>query len=250
MPADNDRGLSSLIPAILKSLDHTVGKDIAAEVTSANGKALIDMVCRLARRCVAELEQHQVLYDVFAYYGSSYSPAFSDGARLSFWTEFTRRLFERTNVRGSRAIDYAEHAQAIREIMGPNCFALFDDSLQTLRALRKAGFRLGVISDWQRGLTHFCEELGIRTFLDVVVTSGEEGFQKPDPRLFDIARERMRISSCEILHVGDLAVDVEGARAAGFSVLLLVRSGESAAGVVPAIRNLSQVLSHAQATPG
>jgi len=194
--------------------------------------------------------QHQVLYDVFAYYGSSYSPAFSDGARLSFWTEFTRRLFERTNVRGSRAIDYAEHAQAIREIMGPNCFALFDDSLQTLRALRKAGFRLGVISDWQRGLAHFCEELGIRTFLDVVVTSGEEGFQKPDPRLFDIARERMRISSCEILYVGDLAVDVEGARAAGFSVLLLVRSGESAAGVVPVIRNLSQVLSHAQATPG
>ena len=63
MPADNDRGLSSLIPAILKSIDHTVGKDIAAEVTSANGKALIDMVCRLARRCVAELEQHQALYD-------------------------------------------------------------------------------------------------------------------------------------------------------------------------------------------
>jgi HAD superfamily hydrolase (TIGR01549 family) len=194
--------------------------------------------------------QHQVLYDVFDYYGSSYSPAFSDGARLSFWTEFTRRLFERTNVRGSRSIDHAEHAQAIREIMGPNCFALFDDSLQTLRALRKAGFRLGVISDWQRGLTHFCEELGIRTFLDVIVTSGEEGFQKPDPRLFDIARERMGISSSEILHVGDLAVDVEGARAAGYSVLLLVRSGESAAGAVPVIRNLDEVLSHAQATPG
>jgi putative hydrolase of the HAD superfamily len=192
--------------------------------------------------------QHQVLDDVFDYYGSSYSPAFSDAARLSFWTEFTRRLFERTNVRGSRAIDHAEHAQPIREIMGPNCFALFDDSLQTLRALHKAGFRLGVISDWQRGLAHFCEELGIRTFLDVVVTSGEEGFQKPDPRLFDIARERMGISSGEILHVGDHAADVEGARAAGFSALLLVRSRESEAERVPVIKNLGEVLSHAQAT--
>jgi HAD superfamily hydrolase (TIGR01549 family) len=194
--------------------------------------------------------QHQVLDDVFDYYGSSYSPAFSDGARLSFWTEFTRRLFERTNVRGSTVIDCAEHAQAIQEIMGPNCFALFDDSLQILRVLRKAGFRLGVISDWQRGLAHFCEELGIRTFLDLVVTSGEEGFQKPDPRLFDITRERMGISSSEILHVGDLAADVEGARAAGFSALLLLRSGESAAEGVPVIRNLAEVLSHAQGTPG
>lgn len=189
--------------------------------------------------------QHQVLCDVFDYYGSSYSPAFSDEAKLAFWTEFTRRLFERTNVRGSKAIDYAEHAPAIREIMGPNCFALFDDSLQVLHTLREAGFRLGVISDWQKGLAYFCEELGIGTFLDVVVASAEVGFQKPDPRLFQVARERMGISSDEILHVGDLAIDIEGAHAAGFSVVLLVRGGESAVGV-PTIRNLGEVLSYVQ----
>jgi len=194
--------------------------------------------------------QHQVLYDVFDYYGSSYSPTFSDAAKLSFWTEFTRRLFERTNVRGSGAIDYAEHADAIREIMGPKCFALFDDSFQILHSLREAGLRLGVISDWQKGLSYFCEELGIGTFLDVVVASGEAGFQKPDSRLFDIACKRMGVSSREILHVGDLAVDIEGARAAGFSVVLLARSGESTAGGVPVIRNLGDVLSHVQSTPG
>ncbi len=63
--------------------------------------------------------QHQVPYDVFDYYGSSCSPAFSDEAKLSFWTEFTQRLFERTNVRGSKSVNYAEHAHTIREIMGP-----------------------------------------------------------------------------------------------------------------------------------
>jgi len=93
---------------------------------------------------------------------------------------------------------------------------LFGDSLQILRTLREAGFRLGVISDWQRGLAYFCEELGIGTFLDVVVASGELGFQKPDRRLFDVACERIGVSSREILHVGDLALDIEGAQAAGF----------------------------------
>ena len=119
--------------------------------------------------------EHQVLYDVFAYYGSSYTPALSDEAKRSFWIEFTRRLFERTNVRAPGAIDYAEHAQPIRDIMGPNCFALYEESLQVLRELREAGFRLGVVSDWQKGLGVFCQELGLGTYLDVVVASDEVG---------------------------------------------------------------------------
>jgi len=134
--------------------------------------------------------------------------------------------------------------------MGPNAFALFGDSLQILRMLREAGFRLGVISDWQRGLAYFCEELGIGPFLDSVVASGELGFQKPDRRLFDVACERFGVSSREILHVGDLALDIEGAQATGFSVVLLVRSGESMAEGVPVIRNLGEVLSHVQSTRG
>ena len=90
----------------------------------------------------------------------------------------------------------------------------------------------------------FCEELGIGPYLDVVVASGEVGFQKPDPRLFEIACERMKISPHEILHVGDSVEDVVGGRAAGFSVALLVRKGESTASEVPVIRNLGEVLAH------
>ncbi len=187
--------------------------------------------------------QHQMLYDVFEYYSSCYSPALTDEAKLSFWAEFTHVLFKRTNVRAPGAIDYTEHAQAIRDIMGPNCFAVFDECLQVLRELRTAGFRLGVVSDWQKGLAHFCQELGIGTYLDVVIASGEVSFQKPDPRLFEIACERMRISAHEILHVGDRIVDIEGAHAAGFAVALLARRGESTAGEVPVIRSLGEVFS-------
>ena len=186
--------------------------------------------------------EHQVLYDAFEYYGACYSPTLSDEVKLSFWTEFTRRLFERTNVRAPETVDYAEHAQAMRDIMGPNCFAVFDESLQVLRGLKETGLRLGVISDWQKGLTHFCDELGIGAYLDVVVASGEVGYQKPDPRLFEIARERMRIAGHEILHVGDRVEDVEGAAAAGFSAALLVRGGEPAAAEVPVITDLREAL--------
>ena len=186
--------------------------------------------------------EHQVLYDTFEYYGVSYSPRLTDEAKMSFWTEFTRRLFERTNVRGPGAADYSQHARAIRDIMGPNCFALFDDSLQALRGLKGTGLRLGVISDWQKGLTHFCDELGIGTYLDVVVASGEVGYQKPNPRLFEVARERMKIAAHESLHVGDRVEDVEGAGATGFSAALLVRGGETVAAEVPVITSLRELI--------
>ena len=186
--------------------------------------------------------EHQVLYDVFEYYGAHYSPALTEQAKLSFWTEFTRRLFERTNVRAAGAVDHAGHAPAIRDIMGPGCLALFDESVEVLRGLKEKGLRLGVISDWQKGLTHFCHELGIGVYLDVVVASAEVGYQKPDPRLFETARERMNVAAKDILHVGDRVEDVEGAEAAGFSAALFVRERKPATAEVPVLTNLREML--------
>ncbi len=188
--------------------------------------------------------EHQVLYDVFEYYGSDYRPDLSAEDKLSFWTEFTRRLFERTRVRGRGSTDFRRHAPAIRDIMGPESFVLFDDVLDTLRALRRAAVRVGVVSDWQKGLLHFCAELGIADLFDAVVASSEVGFQKPDPRLFAVAQRKLGVSPDEILHVGDTAADIEGAGAAGFSALLIDRSGASAPeqGRIASLREVLQLV--------
>lgn len=190
---------------------------------------------------VSDPWEHQVLDDVFEYYGASYSPALTEHAKLRFWTEFTRRLFERTNVRDRGGIDHAAHAPAIREIMGSGCLVLYEDSLPVLGELKEVGLRLGVISDWQEGLTHFCDELGIGEYLEVVVTSAEVGYQKPDARLFEAARRRLDVAAHEILHVGDRVEDVDGAEAAGFSAVLLDRKGTLAARQVRVIATLREL---------
>ena len=89
--------------------------------------------------------EHRVLYDVFEYYGAVYDPDLSDEGRLAFWTELTRRLFERTKVQSDGPVDYADHAPAIRDIMGPRCLAVFDDVFPVLEALKLRGIRLGVV---------------------------------------------------------------------------------------------------------
>jgi putative hydrolase of the HAD superfamily len=149
-------------------------------------------------------------------------------------------------VRASTPIDYAAHAPAIRDLMGPTAFALFDDSLDVLRQLTEAGLRLGIVSDWQKGLAHFCHELGLSSFFDVIVASAEVGCEKPDPRLFEAARVQLNVPAEEILHVGDSAVDVQGAHAAGFAAALLVRSAdpspETDAPVIRSLRELPSLL--------
>ncbi len=48
------------------------------------------------------------------------------------------------------------------------------------------------------------------------------GIDKPDPRIFHLAAERMGVRPADALYVGDIfEIDVEGARAAGMHAVLL-----------------------------
>ena len=75
--------------------------------------------------------------------------------------------------------------------------------------------------------------LGIEDRFDVVVVSGEIGFAKPDPRVFDAALSSLGVAAEGTWHVGDNPdTDVAGARAAGLVAVWLNRDGASHDAVV------------------
>ena len=62
--------------------------------------------------------------------------------------------------------------------------------------------------------------------LDAVVISEEAGVTKPDPRIFDIALERLGWPAAETVMLGDAwSTDIEGARAAGIRPVWFNRFG-------------------------
>ena len=86
-----------------------------------------------------------------------------------------------------------------------------------LVAAVKARARVGVISnnliEETREKLAFCE---LATLVDVVVVSGDEGISKPDPRIFQIALERLGVTAADAVMVGDSwAADIVGASRAG-----------------------------------
>lgn len=83
-------------------------------------------------------------------------------------------------------------------------------------------WRLGVVSNANGTVRAMFERLGLARHFEVIVDSHEEGVEKPDPRLFKVALERMEAGAAETTYVGDLYhVDVAGARAAGLDAVLL-----------------------------
>jgi len=87
-----------------------------------------------------------------------------------------------------------------------------------LEALRAAGHRLGVVSNFSGNLDRCLAEVGFAEFFDVVLDSAVVGWSKPDRRIFLAALERVgmtdKVDPCWM--VGDNPeADIRGAAALG-----------------------------------
>jgi putative hydrolase of the HAD superfamily len=82
--------------------------------------------------------------------------------------------------------------------------------------------RMGVVSNANGTVRAKLARVGLAGYFELIVDSHEVGIEKPDPRIFALALERMGVAPGEAAYVGDLYhVDVVGAAAAGLSAFLL-----------------------------
>lgn len=121
-------------------------------------------------------------------------------------------------------------AQAIRDHPFRHLFwaRMEEGTPEMLDWFRERGFRLGVISNAEGQIRRLLEHAHVDGRFDVVVDSSVVGFAKPDERIFRHAIEQMGAQPARCVHVGDLFdVDVQGARAAGITPILVDRDGIS-----------------------
>ena len=118
---------------------------------------------------------------------------------------------------------FDEFARAERYRFFPEVERVFD-------GLERAGYRLGIISNWDVRLRPVLDGLGATRRFRTIVISGEVGVEKPDPRIYEIARSKAGAAPGDpLLLIGDNKTDdYDGARAAGFDARLVDRpSGQT-----------------------
>jgi len=122
------------------------------------------------------------------------------------------------------------------------------DALETLAELRRRGHRLGLISVCSQDVPEVWEETPLAGTLDDAVFSCDVGISKPDPRIYELACERLGVEPSECLFVGDGANDeLPGAERVGMTAVQLHAPGEELTESGKAwqgrsIESLSQVL--------
>jgi putative hydrolase of the HAD superfamily len=108
----------------------------------------------------------------------------------------------------------------------PDPWRVFPDVRPALERLGSAGYRLGVVSNFDSRLDEVLSGLGIAGYFEHVVVSSRTGAAKPDAAIFRRALELFGVASASAWHVGDTpGEDVAGARSAGIRAVLLDRLG-------------------------
>ncbi len=101
-----------------------------------------------------------------------------------------------------------------------------------------ARFRLAVVSNFTGNLDRCLQELGIRSYFDVVTDSAVHGVTKPDPVLFRRTLDALGVPAPAACMIGDnLVADIAAARALGMrTVWVAPRRRRPPAGVQPTAR--------------
>lgn len=143
------------------------------------------------------------------------------GTDASRWIAYAGALMRELDCEGAalakvRAVLWQRH-------QGGELWTFVEDgTIDALEKLKHAGYRIGVVSNADGRVATFLEKAGLTKYFDVIVDSGEFGIEKPDPRIFAHALERMGIEPKGTYYVGDVyEIDAVGARAAGLTPIIL-----------------------------
>ncbi len=101
-----------------------------------------------------------------------------------------------------------------------------EGAIETLDELKQRGFKRGLISVCSSDVEEAWDETELAPHLDDVVLSCAVRLSKPDPRIYELACERLHVSPEECLFVGDGANDeLAGAQRVGMSAVCILPPG-------------------------
>jgi len=142
--------------------------------------------------------------------------------RLKFFICYTQSIADTAGIEVSQEIQLQILKNVSKEFS--NVMVLFPDVLANIRKLKDEGLLLGIISNAEKSISVIIENVGLKPYIDFVVTSEDAGVEKPAPGIFLKALENTTANPDEVVYVGDqYASDILGARGVGMNGILIDR---------------------------
>ncbi|WP_367871717.1 HAD-IA family hydrolase [Luteolibacter sp. Populi] len=185
-----------------------------------------EVYARAAAMHGMELDAAEVKAAFFRAFGGLGDPEWDahpdgDAAEREWWQRVVAATFG--HVSGLEA-SVALFESLFAHYADPAAWRVFPEVGEVLAAAREAGFRLAVVSNFDRRLHGILAGHGLE--FDAVVTSADAACRKPAAGIFRRALELLGLAPAEVFHAGDsVSADVGGAEALGIAAFHVDRPG-------------------------
>jgi len=137
-----------------------------------------------------------------------------------WWRALVRAVFRSADQMAPFADFEAFFSELFAHFAEPGAWRAAPDAAEALAALRAAGRRLAVASNFDHRLPAILAGLGLAAALETVLLPADLGAAKPDPAFFHAVAARLAVAPFAAVYVGDDPVqDLAPARAAGWRAI-------------------------------
>jgi epoxide hydrolase-like predicted phosphatase len=105
-------------------------------------------------------------------------------------------------------------------------YHLNNELIDIIKEFRNKGYKTALLSNNSIELRNKLEDIGIINIFDEVIISAEVGFQKPEPKIFQILFDKLRVKPNEVVFIDDTPRSLGGAGDIGY-IPVLFKDNES-----------------------
>ncbi len=146
-------------------------------------------------------------------------PSLSPEESKIFWSYLYRRFLKELGIEDDSLV-----GDLYSKFSSVSSYVLFDDAAESIARLAEAGYRVGLISNFEGWLDEMLVELELGDVFETKVISGLVGIEKPDPEIYRLALAEADVAPEAAAHVGDSpGLDVEPATTVGMHPILIDR---------------------------
>ncbi len=146
-----------------------------------------------------------------------------------FWKEVYARMWEHCGGSAQKKEAVSDATWLLHIV--PNSFALYEDVLSTLDALKEKQFHLGVLSNFDESLFSKLDHLGISSYFSTILCSASLGISEPSLSVFRQICLSTGLEIDQILYIGDShEYDFQPCVELGMPVLLINRDSATPSG--------------------